>query len=300
MKKTPPKVSVCVVTYNQEKYIRQCLQSIVNQETNFDFEVIVGDDCSSDGTRAIILEFADRYPKLIVTVFHKKNIGAVGNYFATHALASGSYIAHVDGDDYMLPSKLQKQTDFLDVNPAYNIVWHRVRYEFHDGKQMDDLIDYEKIKEGYNREDLVRYTFLANHSSKLYRASQRKYCRSVANTLDYFLNIEHLQNGRAAYIGAEILGVYRYGQGISTAPSLKYRHILLDRLLEMSENKVQDRPALNFAAFVLLISDICSRNNTFVKSCKLWIGTFSWSAILNYRPGIKLRRMYAAPLNTFR
>ena len=56
-----PKVSVCVITFNHEKYIRQCLQSIVDQETNFDFEVIVGDDCSKDGTREVVQEFAGKY-----------------------------------------------------------------------------------------------------------------------------------------------------------------------------------------------------------------------------------------------
>src|SRR5450759_3411095 len=68
-----PKVSVCVVTYNQEKFIRQCLQSIVDQETDCDFEVIVGDDCSTDGTRDIVREFAERYPTMIKVILQDTN-----------------------------------------------------------------------------------------------------------------------------------------------------------------------------------------------------------------------------------
>ena len=97
-----PKVSVCVVTYNQKKYIRQCLQSIVDQEADFDFEVIVGDDCSEDGTREIVQEFVERYPGLVKAVLHEKNVGIVVNYRSVHDLARGEYIAHCDGDDLWL------------------------------------------------------------------------------------------------------------------------------------------------------------------------------------------------------
>ena len=75
-----PKVSVCVVTYNQEKYIRQCLQSIVDQETNFNFEILVSDDCSTDATRTIVLEFASKYPEIVKPMFRDRNVGAVKNF----------------------------------------------------------------------------------------------------------------------------------------------------------------------------------------------------------------------------
>ena len=80
----PPKVSVCVVTYNQEKYIRQCLQSIVDQETDFDFEVIVADDCSTDRTSCIVQEFADKYP--IKTFLSRTLIFASGMFLYCRTL----------------------------------------------------------------------------------------------------------------------------------------------------------------------------------------------------------------------
>ena len=140
-----PKVSVCIITYNQEKYIRQCLQSIIDQETNFDFEVIVGDDCSTDGTRTIVQEFVERYPSIIKTIVQEKNTGGSKNNLDVHAAAIGKYVAHVDGDDYTLPGKLQLQANVLDADLMCTAVWHRVDYfndmgDFCSGKSADQSI----------------------------------------------------------------------------------------------------------------------------------------------------------------
>ncbi|CAN5689658.1 hypothetical protein BH11PSE12_BH11PSE12_19750 [soil metagenome] len=119
-----PKVSVCVVTYNQEKYIRQCLQSIVDQKTDFDFEIIVGDDCSTDGTSIIVAEYTKKYPNLIVSVLQYPNIGAVANIVSVYKKAKGYYIAHFDGDDFAFAGKLQAQVDILEKHPDCVICSH--------------------------------------------------------------------------------------------------------------------------------------------------------------------------------
>jgi glycosyltransferase involved in cell wall biosynthesis len=111
-----PKVSVCVVTYNQEQYIRKCLQSIVDQETDFEFEVIVGDDCSTDRTKEIINYFINLHPKKVKYFGQKKNVGPFKNLIDTCEKAKGNFIAHCDGDDFWLPNKLQAQIDFLEKN----------------------------------------------------------------------------------------------------------------------------------------------------------------------------------------
>src|SRR5690606_20223531 len=103
------KVSVCVVAYNHEKYIRECLQSLIDQSVDFEYEIIVGDDASSDGTREIIEELSGKYPNLIIPIIHRKNIGPVGNYFSVHRLARGEYVCHMDGDDVSMSEKLQEQ-----------------------------------------------------------------------------------------------------------------------------------------------------------------------------------------------
>lgn len=160
-----PKVSVCVLAYNHEKYIRQCLQSIVDQEVDFDFEVIVGDDCSTDGTRMILQEFVERYPTLIKVVQNKRNSGYFKNYMNTHSMATGMYVAHCDGDDYWYPGKLKWQAGFLDNNPDVAATFSNA---YSNGKLKHKqkecgFFHYEKILER------VYTNFLCVHSSIMER-----------------------------------------------------------------------------------------------------------------------------------
>jgi glycosyltransferase involved in cell wall biosynthesis len=117
-KEIRPKVSVCVITYNQAPYIRECLQSIVDQETDFPFEVIVGADCSSDDGRGILLGFAARYPGMVKTLFRTQHIGGAQNLLGVYAQAQGEFIAYIDGDDAMLPGKPRTQAAALPNDPA--------------------------------------------------------------------------------------------------------------------------------------------------------------------------------------
>ena len=119
-------VSVCVVTYNQESYIAECLESLVTQQTNFKFEIIVGEDCSTDNTRSIVQSYVEKYPGLVVPMFYEKNVGAVENIKQVYKAAKGKYIAHIDGDDMALPGKLQKQFDILEKNQDCSICVHNM------------------------------------------------------------------------------------------------------------------------------------------------------------------------------
>lgn len=123
-----PLVSVCIITYNHENYIRQCLEGVVMQKTKFQFEVIVGEDCSTDKTRAIVEEFEARYPDIIKPVYHAINVGGARNgYEFCYPRLKGKYIAICEGDDYWTDcDKLQKQVDFLEANPEYILSFHRV------------------------------------------------------------------------------------------------------------------------------------------------------------------------------
>lgn len=121
-------VSVCVVTYNQVSFIRQCLDNILNQKTNFSFEILLGDDASKDGTREICLDYANKYPDKIRLFLHHRenNIKIAGrptgrfNFLYNLYAAQGKYIAFCEGDDFWIdPNKLQKQVDFLEKNQDY-------------------------------------------------------------------------------------------------------------------------------------------------------------------------------------
>lgn len=117
------KVSIFCLAYNQKKYIKNCLDNMISQKTNFVFEVIIHDDCSTDGTREIIEEYANKYP-FIKPIYEqenqysKKNMTVVVNKM--FAKCSGEYIAMLEGDDYWCDeNKLQAQVDFLDNNPEF-------------------------------------------------------------------------------------------------------------------------------------------------------------------------------------
>lgn len=121
-------VSVLCTAYNHEPYIRQTLQSFVDQQTDFAFEVLVNDDCSTDGTAAIIREFEEKYPDIIRPFYQEKNLYSQGIYIYHKVFfpaARGRYIAKCEGDDYWTdPTKLQRQVDFMEAHPEYSACVH--------------------------------------------------------------------------------------------------------------------------------------------------------------------------------
>jgi glycosyltransferase involved in cell wall biosynthesis len=211
-----PKVSVCVITYNQEKYIRQCLQSIVDQETDFDFEVIVGEDCSTDGTRAIVQEFMGRYPGLIKGIFHDENIGGCRNYISVHSAALGDYIAHVDGDDLCCPFKLSRLVDYLNHNRECVAVFHRVLICDKDGAGGNKLWPKTSRYEKHDINQVLLNLSDFVHSSMFYRAGALNdfFKLPLNQFIDYQIYIHLASRGMVACLEAN-LGVYRYGVGES-------------------------------------------------------------------------------------
>ena len=114
-----PKVSVCMIAYKHEAYIRQAIESILTQEADFPIELVIGDDCSPDGTAAICEEFARRDPRVRLLP-RERNLGVMPNFTRTLLACTGEYIAVCEGDDYWTDqSKLRKQVRFLDSHPDH-------------------------------------------------------------------------------------------------------------------------------------------------------------------------------------
>lgn len=141
------KLSVFVVTYNQERYIRQCLVSIVAQKVNFDYEVIIGDDCSTDETATICDEFAAKYPQIQV-YHHPKNLGLLKNWEFVMNKCKGEYIALIEGDDYWIDeNKLQRQVDWLDAHPGYTLTFTRAEIQYENGAEVGQEKDLPYLEE---------------------------------------------------------------------------------------------------------------------------------------------------------
>ena len=127
--KQSPKVSVCMITYGQEKFIEQAINGVLMQECDFEVELILANDCSPDKTDEVIQNILENHPRAswIKYIKHEKNIGMMPNFIDAMQDCKGQYIALCEGDDYWTdPLKLQKQVGFLEENPDYVLCFHRV------------------------------------------------------------------------------------------------------------------------------------------------------------------------------
>jgi glycosyltransferase involved in cell wall biosynthesis len=164
---TTPKVSIWSITYNHVDYIEDCLEGILKQQTNFDFELIIGDDASTDGTSEILLDYAKKYPKIIKPIVHKTNIGVFKNSIG-HILPKlkGKYVAICEGDDYWIdPLKLQKQVDYLDNNSECALCFSHQLEVNHLAKILNENKYEAKV---YNTLDVVK-GFIPGTQTILYR-----------------------------------------------------------------------------------------------------------------------------------
>ncbi|AYQ34418.1 glycosyltransferase family 2 protein [Runella sp. SP2] len=136
------KVSVAILTYNQKEFIGKAIESALSQKTNFDIEILVGDDCSTDGAQETILAYQEKYPDKVKAVLHSKNLGQNGlfNTIETLKLAKGTYIAPMDGDDYWTDDqKLQRQVDFMEAHPDFSACFHNALITYEDGTPSHEL-----------------------------------------------------------------------------------------------------------------------------------------------------------------
>jgi len=120
-----PVVTVRTYTYQHGPYIRDCIEGVLAQKTTFPFEYIIGEDCSTDGTREIVLEYARRYPEVIRVVTADYNVGDKANVRRCINRTRGKYVALCEGDDYWIsPLKLQRQVELMEANPEITFCFH--------------------------------------------------------------------------------------------------------------------------------------------------------------------------------
>ncbi len=128
-----PLLSVCLITYNHVSFIRQAIEGVIMQKVDFKWELIIADDCSTDGTREVLLEYQRQYPEEVRLLLQGKNVGPAKNWFDLMAKPLGKYIAYFEGDDYWSDQyKLQKQIDFLETHPAYVGCFHNAEERYID------------------------------------------------------------------------------------------------------------------------------------------------------------------------
>lgn len=151
-------VSIRCLAYNHEKYIRDCLEGIVKQRTTFRYEAIVHDDASTDGTAAIIGEYAARYPDIIKPIYEKENQYSKHDGTISRVIGNackGKYHALCECDDFWTdPLKLQKQIDFLETHPDFTLCFHGVECKAETGRQYVDYFGHLHTGE-YSRDEII-------------------------------------------------------------------------------------------------------------------------------------------------
>lgn len=276
-----PMVSVFMMTYNHETYIKQSVDSILNQKTNFDFDIVIGEDCSTDNTRAIIKNIAKSHPGKFKLLLHEKNIGPQANQLAVLSSCTGKYIALCEGDDYWTdPYKLQKQVDFLEANPEYVFTFHdalilnqktgETRVRIGDRK-IDTTVDLKSLITQNNipTASIVFKNILDNNSLPSWFSKITKG--------DYGLCVLLAERGLGKYI-PEVMSVYRIHEGgvwsgngfeFTYNADLQFYNYLLDYFKDKDLKKTI-RTKIRWTRYNYGISNI--RNGRLIKGLYLALG----------------------------
>jgi glycosyltransferase involved in cell wall biosynthesis len=209
-----PTVSVITITYNQEKFIRQTLDSILSQQTDFPIEILVADDASSDGTPKIVAEYANRYPQIVRPLLRKKNLGAVPNLLDAFTHARGRYVAMCEGDDYWTDNtKLQQQVNLMEANPDMALCFHPVRVFFEGGIEKDSYFPAKRIwdRSEFTAIDLLKQNFIPTNSV-MYRRQPIEALRQDVMPFDWYLHLYHAKFGMIGFT-KKVMAAYRRHEG---------------------------------------------------------------------------------------
>lgn len=210
-----PKVSVAMITYNHGPYIEQAIESVLDQDTTFPFELVIGEDASVDGTRKIVLDYANRFPDRVRAIVGRSNVGMNRNLVRTIQACRGRYIALVEGDDYWTSgSKLEQQAAYLDRHSNCAICYHNV-LQFND---WEDAPPAPRFPPGPRRvaslADLLERDFIPTCST-MFRAGLIDGFPDWFFSLpmgDWPLHVLNALHGDIGYVD-EIMGAYRLHAG---------------------------------------------------------------------------------------
>lgn len=207
-------ISVLIITYNQEKYIAETIESALVQQSDLPIEIVIGDDCSKDKTAAICKKYAEKYPGKIKLLLNEQNIGMMPNFIKTLKACSGKYIAMCEGDDYWtMADKLHKQASFLEANPGYSMCFHRV-HEMFSGNKLVLQPNMPDVEEVYTINQLAAGNFIHTPSVMFRNNGAEAFPAwlSVSPVGDYVLHMFNAKEGLIKYF-PESMAVYRRHDG---------------------------------------------------------------------------------------
>ena len=226
-------VSVIVITYNSQDYIKETLDSILLQEltSSIELNVVVGDDCSKDNTRNILLDYYEKFPNRISLVFNEQNMGVINNYFNVFNHCSGDYIMECAGDDYWLPGKVKTQIGYLEEHSEYLACCGDAQFLIND----TTCIKRNAINKGTDFDTLIRGNTIVTPTICFRKSAMKTYISEVDPINrdwimeDYPAWLWMSKNGKIAYIDKE-MAVYRINNN-----SISHQ-LVLSKQLAFEEN----------------------------------------------------------------
>ncbi|MBD8167376.1 glycosyltransferase family 2 protein [Erwinia persicina] len=243
----PLKVSICCITYNQEKYLEAAIESFLSQKANFDIEIIIGNDASTDNTADIIRTYQEKYPNTIKSIIHKENVGANSNILSVLSVASGEWIAFCEGDDFWIDDyKLQKQVDAIRIYNDVDFCVHKSYIEINGNRT--EHFDYGSESKLIFLDDVLSITGqFAPTSSYFFRSTLKDKFPSWFNEApvgDLFMEIYGMQH--CGLYMPDIMSVYRADSSGSWSETIKNdlnkftdRHLKIAELLIKTKAEIR-------------------------------------------------------------
>lgn len=246
-----PLVSVVTTAFNIEKFLPEAIESVLNQATNFKVEMVIGEDCSTDNTRQLALEYQEKYPEIIRVLLPDSNQGITPNCIATHEACRGKYIALLDGDDFWISEdKLQKQIDFLESNPEYS------------GSAHQSIVIYEDsdVKHNFGEDAELDFELKDTISNRKFHTSSLVYRKEIWDKVNGIPSTVAVSNDRAIYPMVAVFGKIKYfkdlhcvyrktGYGISSTARYSQIKTELD-IIPWIKSIDEKFPAYKFASFL--------------------------------------------------
>jgi glycosyltransferase involved in cell wall biosynthesis len=217
-----PRVSVLMVTYNHADYLTEAIESVLSQEGDIPFEIVLADDSSTDGTHEIVATYNRKYPLIVQSIVRERNIGFQRNFIDALKHCRGEYVATLDGDDYWLcVNKMKDQAAMLDRNPNHTICFGK-SLEVYEGNDPPPRVSPILVGTEFTLEDLLRWDFIPTCTA-MFRFVPRFDVPIWATDLpmtDWVLWVLLAQRGNILHIPT-VLGAYRkHAKGVWTSKSV--------------------------------------------------------------------------------
>lgn len=264
-------VSVLMLTYNHQDFVRRALDSVLGQKTDFTIEIVVSDDASLDQTQDILLDYKDRFKERICLLLSRENQGLIPNFLKAYKACRGKYIAICEGDDFWISrNKIQKQVSYLESHPECSLTFHRAvnLYERSGAKSLSN----PHQKQDSTILDLSQSNYITNVTAVFRHEPTLNLPEwfSQVSTYDYALHMLTAVKGNIHFFN-EPMAVYRKREGAiwSLASqnqqceiTLKVRELLMEHFMDYNDKVFQNIRNTHLLVGIRYLSDLERRGLT--------------------------------------